>query len=140
MSRVQDWGWEGLKALVTGGACVAVCVICSGDVDAKAAIHHVDPGTDTGWFEMLEADNDVALKWNPMTGDSWALACPGTKTSCEWDPIGFRGETPSRDFGQYDAVLTAQGVVFWHVRTGDSWILACPGTIRTCDWEPLEVR
>jgi hypothetical protein len=108
---------------------------------AEAKLRHPDPYAEAGWFEMLQAEEEIAVRWNPMTGDSWTLACPGpAKSSCEWDPVEFRGETPTGSSGWYDCVLTAQGVIFWHVHTGESWILACPGTIRTCDWEPLEVR
>jgi len=108
---------------------------------AKAELRHPDPYSGAGWFEMLRAEEEIALKWNPTTGESWALACPNpAKTSCEWDPVEFRGEAPSGDGGWYDATLTAQGVIFWHVHTGQSWILACPGAINTCDWEPIEVR
>lgn len=109
--------------------------------NAEAKLRHPDPYSEIGWFEMLQAEEDIAIRWNPMTGESWALACPGaTKTSCEWDPIEFRGGDPTDDSGWYDCVKTAQGIIYWHIHTGESWILACPGAVRTCDWEPLEVR
>lgn len=140
MKRLERWGWEALSSLVAAGAVVAVLAIV-GDSSADAKLRHPDPYSDVGWYEVTDTEAGVAVRWNPMTGDAWAMACPGgAKTSCEWDPIEFRGEPPPKTGGWYDCVSTGQGAVFWHVHTGQSWVLACPGAVRTCDWEPLEVR
>ena len=109
--------------------------------NAKAEIQNPDVYSEEGWFEVLESDEDPAVRWNAVTGESWALACPGIpKSSCDWDPIEYREGAPNPLRGAFNCLHTGQGVIMLHVPSGNSWILACPGTVRTCDWEPLEVR
>jgi len=146
VSQIDDIKWHLTRAqaaalvfsMLFGAAFITAVVVHH---QAEAKLRHPDPYSAIGWFELTDTESGVAVRWNPATGDSWALACPGgIKTACEWDRIEFRGETPPRNGGWYDCVPTGQGTILWHVHTGESWILACPGTIRTCDWEPLEVR
>lgn len=51
-----------------------------------AADDHEDPYP--GYFEVT--DGDPPIRFNPTTGESWILACPGTMTSCAWEPLEVR--------------------------------------------------
>lgn len=53
------------------------------------ALSAVDPYAPNGWYEVIETSQG-AIRFNPRTGRSWVLACPGPPKGCEWDPITVR--------------------------------------------------
>jgi len=56
---------------------------------AKADLNSVVPYAAQGWFEVECSDVDC-IRYNPRTGESWIMACPGAPKGCEWDPIEVR--------------------------------------------------
>lgn len=56
---------------------------------ARADLNSVDPYATGGWYEVVCSETDC-IRYNPRTGESWILACPGASKSCAWDPIEVR--------------------------------------------------
>ena len=41
------------------------------------------------WYDV-ECSGSECIRFNPQNGESWILACPGTMTSCAWEPLEVR--------------------------------------------------
>ena len=40
-------------------------------------------------YQVVASDNEF-VRYDPWSGDSWILACPGNAKSCAWEPIEVR--------------------------------------------------
>lgn len=89
MTRI-GWTILAIVALVVLGPPLAwgTCYVLRPAAAGASQLEHVDPAAVGGWYEVT--DGEPAIRYNPRTGESWILACPGPVSGCKWDPIDVR--------------------------------------------------
>jgi len=66
-------------AVILATACIGVGVLLDADASSDGPVLY-----------DVECSDHECIRFNPRTGESWILACPGAPKGCEWDPIEVR--------------------------------------------------
>ena len=78
------------RVIIEVAAAAIILAVLAWAGRAISANAQIAEGSDIYATYHVVASDTEFVRYDPWSGESWILACPGAPKGCEWDPIEVR--------------------------------------------------